>query len=100
MKVWKHSQPKGTPGLETCDSQDILRRLSDAAAKVVSTLQANLNTGEATEVLTGPGDLQDRMLKYEKALIKQALAQVNGSVYFLPSRSYPVTDHLNNGSFK
>jgi hypothetical protein len=55
-------------------------------------VQANLNTGEATEVVTGPGDLQDRMLKYEKALIKQALAQVNGSVYFLPSRSYPVTD--------
>lgn len=67
--------------LGTSQSQEILRRLSEAAAKVVASLQANLSAEEAEEaLLTKPTALEDRMLKYEKIQIKQALAQANGSV--------------------
>lgn len=62
-------------------SQDTLRRLNNAASQVVASLGGQLSTGEANEILfTKPCDLQDRMLKYENTLIKQALAQANGSL--------------------
>ena len=62
-------------------SQDVLRRLNEAANQVVASLGGELSTDEANAILfTKPYDLQDRMLKYENTLIKQALAQANGSV--------------------
>ena len=67
--------------LASTQSPDILRRLNDASGKVVEGLQTNLSTEEAIAALIAkPGDLQDRMLQYENTLIKQALAQANGSV--------------------
>lgn len=62
-------------------SQDVLRRLNKAANQVVVNLGGEFSADEANEILfTKPCDLQDRMLKYENTLIKQALAQANGSV--------------------
>lgn len=62
-------------------SKDVLRRLNEAANRVVASLGRELNTDEANEILfTKSCDLQDRMLKYENTLIKQALSQANGSV--------------------
>jgi tetratricopeptide (TPR) repeat protein len=62
-------------------NQDVLRRLNEAASQVVASLGGELSTEEANEILfTKRCDLQDRMLKYENTLIKQALAQANDSV--------------------
>ena len=67
--------------LADSNSQEVLRRLSDAAGKVVSSIQNELSAEEATEILlSGPRDLQSRMHNYENSLIKQALMQSNGSV--------------------
>jgi tetratricopeptide (TPR) repeat protein len=62
-------------------SQDVLRRLSDAAGKLVGSLHGKLERNKANEIIfSKPFDLQDMMLKYEGALIKKALMQANGSV--------------------
>lgn len=62
-------------------SQHVLQRLNEAANRVVASLGGELSRDEANEILfTKPCDLQDRMLNYENTLIKQALAQANGSV--------------------
>lgn len=62
-------------------SQHVLQRLNEAANRVVASLGGELSRDEANEILFAkPCDLQDRMLKYENTLIKQALAQANGSV--------------------
>jgi tetratricopeptide (TPR) repeat protein len=67
--------------LATTQSPDLLRRLNEAAGKVVEGIQASLTTEEAmTALLSKPGALEDSVLKYEKALIKRALVQANGSV--------------------
>lgn len=67
--------------LSSSQSHEILLRLSEAAAKMASSVHGELTAEEATGILlTRPCDLQDRMLKYERSLIKQALAQANGSV--------------------
>jgi tetratricopeptide (TPR) repeat protein len=67
--------------LAASQSQDVLLRLTDAAGKLATSLRGELSTEEATEILlTKPCDFQDRILKYERAMIKQALAQVNGRV--------------------
>lgn len=63
------------------DRQDVLKRLNDAAGKLVGVLSGELDTDKANEIiLSKPFDLQDMMLKYEGALIKKALTQSNGSV--------------------
>lgn len=67
--------------LSTSQSPDVKLRLGDAAGKFAASVHGELTSDEATEVLlTKPGDLQEKILKYEGVLIKQALAQVNGSV--------------------
>lgn len=67
--------------LANSDSQDVLRRLNHAAGKVVSSMQTNLSAEDATEILLiKPSDLQESILNYESTMIKQALAQANGSV--------------------
>jgi tetratricopeptide (TPR) repeat protein len=61
--------------------QDVLRRLSDAAGKLVQTLAGELDSDKVSEILfTKPFNLQDMMLKHEGTLIKKALVQANGSV--------------------
>lgn len=67
--------------LADSQSQGVLIRLNEAAGKVVSSVRTELSTDEATEVLlTKQCDLQEKMLKYERSMIKQALAQTSGSV--------------------
>jgi tetratricopeptide (TPR) repeat protein len=62
-------------------SQEVLLRLNDAAGKLATSLHGELTGEEATEILlTKACDLQDRVSKFEATLIKQALAQTNGSV--------------------
>lgn len=59
----------------------MLLRLNEAAGKLASSVRGELSAEDATEILlTRQCDLQDRVLKYEGSLIKQALAQANGSV--------------------
>ncbi len=44
-------------------------------------MRGELSAEDATEILlTKQCDLQEKMLKYERSLIKQALAQANGRV--------------------
>lgn len=67
--------------LATSQSQEVKIRLGDAAGKVTASVLGELSSDEATEILlTKPGDLQEKVLTYEGALIKQALAQANGRV--------------------
>jgi tetratricopeptide (TPR) repeat protein len=67
--------------LSNSRSQEVLRRLTKAAGKVVTSLGGELKTDEANEILfTKSFDLQSMILKYEGALVKKALAQTNGSV--------------------
>jgi tetratricopeptide (TPR) repeat protein len=67
--------------LANSERQDVLRRLSDAAGKLVETLAGEIKTDKANELIfTKPFDLQEMMLKHEGALIKKALVQANGSV--------------------
>ncbi len=62
-------------------SQDVLRRLNEAAGKLVTSLRGELSSDEAVAVLlTKPGDLQKKLSDYEHEMIKQALAQSNGAV--------------------
>jgi tetratricopeptide (TPR) repeat protein len=67
--------------LSTSQSQEVKLRLGDAAGKVAASVPGELSSEEATEMLlTKPGALQERKLTYERAMIKQALAEANGSV--------------------
>lgn len=67
--------------LANSESQDVLRRLNNAAGKFAESVREELTTEEATEVLlTKPRALQDQVLKHEGALIKRALVQASGSV--------------------
>lgn len=62
-------------------SPDIKLRLGDAAERLTASIRIELSAEEATEILlTEPGSFEEKLLKYEGLLIKQALAQVNGSV--------------------
>jgi hypothetical protein len=67
--------------LADSQSQGVLLRLNKAAGKFVSSVRAELSAEDATEILlTRNFDLQEKMLKYERSIIRQALAQTNGSV--------------------
>jgi hypothetical protein len=47
-------------------SQDLLRRLNEAAGRVVEELQSSISSEEATAtLLTKPGASEDRILEYE-----------------------------------
>ncbi|MEK6283410.1 MAG: helix-turn-helix domain-containing protein [Acidobacteriota bacterium] len=67
--------------LSKSQSQDLLLRLNAAARKVFFKLSRELNAEQATESLINrPCRLQTEVLKFEGSLIRQALAQSNGSV--------------------
>ncbi len=67
--------------LSKSEEQEILLRLNEAAGKLASSLRGELNAEQASEVLLSkPRDLQRKMLETERAMIRQALAQANGSV--------------------
>lgn len=67
--------------LSKSQSQDLLLRLNAASRKVVTKLRGEMKAEDATEaILNKPYDLHSEVLKYEASLIRQALAQANGSV--------------------
>lgn len=67
--------------LANCQSKALLLRLIEAADKVVSRLGQDLSAEAANEILlTKSPHLNDAVLEYERALIKEALVKVDGSV--------------------
>ncbi|HSE17048.1 MAG TPA: tetratricopeptide repeat protein [Pyrinomonadaceae bacterium] len=67
--------------LANSQSPDIKLRLADVAGCVVASIQTELSTDEATEILlTEPGGLRAQLEKHEGVVIKRALAEVNGRV--------------------
>jgi tetratricopeptide (TPR) repeat protein len=67
--------------LAKSQSPDLLMRLNTCARKVLSRLRAELSAEENTDpLLNQPCDLHSKVLKFEASLIRQALAQANGSV--------------------
>lgn len=72
--------------LSECQSKELLLRVIKAADKVVLCLGGELSAEAATEILlTKSPHLQQAVLKYERSLIQQALAKVNGSVSYAAS---------------
>jgi tetratricopeptide (TPR) repeat protein len=67
--------------LSKSEEQEILLRLNEAAGKLASSVRGELSPERATElILSTPGDLQQTRLDAEREMIRQALAQANGSV--------------------
>ncbi len=67
--------------LSTSQSQDILLRLNAAAKKIFAKLSSELNQEDLGISLTNRAcDLHAEVLKFEGRIIRQALAQSNGSV--------------------
>jgi len=67
--------------LAKSQSPDLLKRLNACARKVLSRLRAKLGEEENADPLSNqPCDLHGRVLQFEAGLIRQALAQSNGSV--------------------
>jgi tetratricopeptide (TPR) repeat protein len=59
---------------------DLLRRINKAANRVVSQVEREPITENAELLLNKPLDFEQEKLKTEKAMIKRALAQTNGSL--------------------
>jgi tetratricopeptide (TPR) repeat protein len=67
--------------LADSQSSDLLRRMNAAAIKVLAKVQAGLMIEGVADALSNkPLDFDQELLKSEHALIKRALAQVNGSL--------------------
>lgn len=66
--------------LSESQSLDILRRLNEAARKIFLRLHSEQHGEDSTEILFDTQDLPQAILKYERGLIRQALAKSNGSV--------------------
>ena len=67
--------------LASSQSPDIKLRLADVAARVVASINTELSTDQATEILlTEPGGLRAQLEKHEGVVIRRALAEVNGRV--------------------
>lgn len=67
--------------LSESQSSDLLRRINLAASKVLARMQSELTIENAPDALSNKRvDLNQELLNSERALIRRALAQVNGSV--------------------
>jgi tetratricopeptide (TPR) repeat protein len=67
--------------LADSQSPDLLRRINAAASKVFSKVQGELITEDAADILSNKSlDFEQEKLRAENALIKHALAKVNGSL--------------------
>jgi hypothetical protein len=90
--------------LANAQSQDLMRRFTAAAEKVFAALCREVTAEEATEDLFNmPRDFQKEMLKYEGALIKQALAKSNGRLTVAASQlsmSYQALAYIIEGRHK
>lgn len=90
--------------LADSQSQDLMRRFTVAAEKVFAVLDRELTAEEATDQLFNKRcDLQNEMLRYEGALIKQALAKTNGRLTEAASQltvSYQALAYIIEGRHK
>jgi tetratricopeptide (TPR) repeat protein len=66
--------------LADSQSPDLLRRINTAANRVFSHVESEPITEDADVLLNKPLDFEQEKLKAEKAMIKRALAQTNGSL--------------------
>jgi hypothetical protein len=84
--------------LADSQSLDVLSRLNAAAGKLAASVRRELSRDEAVDILlTKPCDLDQKLLEYEHELIKQALAQADGSVTHaapLLGRTYQGLAHM------
>ena len=84
--------------LADSQSQEVLSRLSAAAAKLADSLYREMSRAEAVDVLLPKSlDLDQRLLKCEHETIRQALAQTEGSVVHaapLIGRTYQGLVHM------
>jgi tetratricopeptide (TPR) repeat protein len=90
--------------LADSQDQDLMRRFTAAAEQVFAVLDRELAPEEATEELFNkPCDLQKEMLRYEGALIRQALAKTNGRLTEAASQlsvSYQALAYIIEGRHK
>ena len=84
--------------LADSQSLEVLSRLNAAAGKLAASVRRELSRDEAVHILlTKPCDLDQKLLEYEHELIKQALAQADGSVTHaapLLGRTYQGLAHM------
>ena len=67
--------------LANSQSPDTKLRLADVTDRVVASIQTDMKSEDATNILlTGPGGLQAQLDKYEGVIIKRALVQAGGKV--------------------
>ena len=67
--------------LANSQSPDTKLRLADVTDKVVASIQTELKSDDATEILLRePGGLQAQLDRYEGVIIKRALVQVEGKL--------------------
>ncbi len=67
--------------LANSQSPDTKLRLADVTNKVVASIQTELKSDDATEILLRePGGLQAQLDRYEGVIIKRALVQVDGKL--------------------
>jgi len=72
---------RATEWLAKAQSLELLQRMIAASKKIRANVRGELNAEDATEaILKTTCDLQEEMLKHEGLLIKQALANANGSL--------------------
>lgn len=83
--------------LSEVQSQEVLLRLNSAAGKLATSLRGEMSRDVAIDMLLKPGDLDTKLLEYERELIKRALAQSEGKVTHaapLLGKSYQGLAHM------
>ena len=79
-EILRVAYKRATEWLLESQSPDLLRRVSAAANKVVSKVEGKAIAEDADVLLNKPLDFEREKLSAEKAMIKRALAQGNGSL--------------------
>jgi hypothetical protein len=94
LEQFEHLEPeilqaayrKAREWLASSQSPDTKLRLADVAGRVVNSVQTELSTDEATELLLAePGGLRAQLIKSEGRIIKRALTQVDGKITYAAS---------------
>jgi transcriptional regulator with PAS, ATPase and Fis domain len=68
--------------LTNCQSQQLLLRFKAAGGKLAAQIQPGPSTEDATSLFNEPLDLAEEVLKFERNLVSEALAKVNGRVSY------------------
>lgn len=66
--------------LADCQSQELWQRFKAAGKKLALRFLTESKTEDTTALFNKPCDMPDEVLKFERGMISQALARVNGSV--------------------